>query len=225
MLKEKLLTPLAESSGKSESSVKSLGESSRDKLQRSIKMVVATNRMSRTRPAPHAMLTHASALASSTAQTSVAYPPFPVSFAVAVCVDSFVDGFLIGISGASGASAGLVMSIALTIEMGFLGLTFALAVSKQPPSVALAAVIVPPVILILGGVGGTFAADGLSHEPVLHVGLISFGVSALLYLVTCELLAEAHSSLDEPPRWVSAMLFVGFVLAFLIQKAVDALEA
>jgi len=154
---------------------------------------------------------------------AVAAPPFPVSFAVAVCVDAFVDGFLIGISGSSGASAGLVMAVALTIEMGFLGLTFALAVSKQKPAVALAAVVLPPAILIVGGVGGTFAAEGLSRSPVLHVGLIAFGVSALLYLVTAELLLEAHHAIEEQPWWVTIMLFVGFVLAFLIQKAVDSL--
>ena len=45
--------------------------------------------------------------------------PFPVTLATAVAVDSFVDGFLIGLSAASGTNAGFVMSAALSIEMGF----------------------------------------------------------------------------------------------------------
>lgn len=37
-------------------------------------------------------------------------PAFPFTFAAAVLVDAFVDGFLIGISGATGREAGIVMS-------------------------------------------------------------------------------------------------------------------
>ena len=43
------------------------------------------------------------------------------------------------------------MSAALTIEMGFLGLTFAAAMSKQPRAVASLAVAAPPLILLVGG--------------------------------------------------------------------------
>jgi zinc transporter ZupT len=38
-------------------------------------------------------------------------PPFPVTLVVAVCVDAFVDGFLIGISSASGSNAGVIMTV------------------------------------------------------------------------------------------------------------------
>lgn len=156
-----------------------------------------------------------------------ASPPFPFAFAVAVCVDAFVDGFLIGISDEPGSSAGIVMSAALTIEMGFLGLTFAAAMAKQPRGIACAAVAVPPAILVLGGIGGALAVDAMSAYPALHVGLISFGISALLYLVTEELLLEAHHTLDEAGAehtwWVDLMFFVGFLGAFLLEKAVDSL--
>lgn len=50
---------------------------------------------------------------------------------------SLMDGLLIGLSAVAGQSAGLVMSVALTIEMGFLGLTFSAGVGKvirQPGS-------------------------------------------------------------------------------------------
>jgi hypothetical protein len=43
---------------------------------------------------------------------------------------SLMDGLLIGLSAVAGQSAGLVMSVALTIEMGFLGLTFSAGVGK-----------------------------------------------------------------------------------------------
>ena len=153
-----------------------------------------------------------------------ARPPFPFAFAVAVCVDAFVDGFLIGISDEGGTSGGIVMSAALTIEMGFLGLTFAAAMAKQPRSVACAAVVVPPVILILGGISGALAVDAMSAYPALHVGLISFGIAALLYLVTEELLLEAHHN-GEVSWWVDLMFFVGFLGAFLLEKAVDSIDS
>ena len=153
-----------------------------------------------------------------------AMPPFPFAFAVAVCVDAFVDGFLIGISDEGGTSGGIVMSAALTIEMGFLGLTFAAAMAKQPRSVACAAVVVPPVILILGGISGALAVDAMSAYPALHVGLISFGIAALLYLVTEELLLEAHGH-GEVSWWVDLMFFVGFLGAFLLEKAVDSIDS
>ena len=38
-------------------------------------------------------------------------------------MDALCDGFLIGISAASGKNAGLILAIALTIEMGFLSIT------------------------------------------------------------------------------------------------------
>lgn len=43
---------------------------------------------------------------------------------------SFMDGLLIGLSSVAGKSAGLVMSVALTIEMSFLGVTFSAGVGK-----------------------------------------------------------------------------------------------
>ena len=48
-----------------------------------------------------------------------------------------------------------------------------------------------------------------SPMPVL-TGFFSFGLMALLYLVTEELLADAHRTPDKP--WAAAMFFVGFLL-------------
>ena len=56
--------------------------------------------------------------------------PWPLVFAVGT--DALVDGLLIGISGAGGIGAGIIISAALTVEMGFLGLTFAASLKKQP---------------------------------------------------------------------------------------------
>lgn len=152
-------------------------------------------------------------------------PAYPVALAVAVFVDSFVDGFLIGISSASGATTGVVMTVALTIEMGFLGLTFSSSMRNQPLLTRFLSVSGGPITLLLGGVAGSAGAHALSFYPALHIGLVSFGVAALLYLVTEELLLEAHEGLESTGAghvwWVDLCFFIGFLLSFLMEKFAD----
>lgn len=151
--------------------------------------------------------------------------PYPVALTVAVLVDSFVDGFLIGLSSSSGVTAGIVMTIALTIEMGFLGLTYSSSMRDQPCPIRILSVTGGPVILLFGAVTGAAGAELLSHYPALHIALISFGIAALLYLVTEELLLEAHESLEETGAghvwWIDLCFFVGFLLSFLLEKFAD----
>ena len=47
----------------------------------------------------------------------------PTAMLAAVAVDIFLDGALIGLGFASGARAGLLLTVALTLELVFLGLT------------------------------------------------------------------------------------------------------
>ncbi|KAJ1462502.1 hypothetical protein M885DRAFT_505406 [Pelagophyceae sp. CCMP2097] len=145
---------------------------------------------------------------------------FPWTMLVAVTIDALCDGFLIGLSAASGTSAGVIMSAALTIEMGFLSLTFATTLKGLPRWMQLVTNLLPPTTLMLGGVlGAATALVTLQHAP-LHVGLISFGVAALLYLVTEELLLQAHESQgpEEHIWWVDLCFFVGFLASFLLDK-------
>jgi ZIP family zinc transporter len=151
--------------------------------------------------------------------------PYPYVLVLAVITDSLVDGFLIGITAVSGHTAGLVMSLALSVEMGFLGLTFATTMRKQQPLVGIVSVLIPPVCLALGGVIGALLAGVMASSPPLHVALISFGMAALLYLVTEELLLEAHESLEKDGLghvwWVDLCFFLGFLASFLLEKAAD----
>jgi len=148
---------------------------------------------------------------------SASAPAFPFALTVAVLVDSFVDGFLVGISSATGQSAGVVMAIALTIEMGFLALTFAATMQKQPLAIGLSCIVAAPSILFCGACIGAGVATIVSGA--LHTALISFGISALLYLVPEELLLEAHEGQEEEHVWyVDMFFFVGFLASFLLEK-------
>ena len=154
-------------------------------------------------------------------------PPFPGALVAAVTVDSAVDGLLIGLASASAtevANAGVVLAIALAIEMGFTGLAYAATLRKQPHALGLLSVVAPPFVLLGASVLGASAASELVSYPAAHVAVLSFGATALLYLVVVELLREAHESMgdDALTRVIEAMFFVGFFVAVLMERALSA---
>lgn len=147
-------------------------------------------------------------------------PPFPWVFAMAVWIDSAMDGLLVGLALVTGKSAGMFMAAAMAVEMGFLGLTFAAACTSQPRHRAVPAVVLGPIMLMLGSAVGGLAANALAaNEPAL-VGCTAFGVAALLYMVCEELLVSAHEEGDDHVWWVDIQVFVGFLMALLIGKLV-----
>ena len=85
---------------------------------------------------------------------------------------------------------------------------------------------IPPLSLWLGGFIGATTAAAVARAPAMHVALISFGIAALLFLVTEELLLEAHeaqehSAHEEHIWWVDMFFFLGFLLSFLMDKLLD----
>merc|ERR1719512_506458 len=118
--------------------------------------------------------------------------PWPLVFAVSV--DSAVDGFLIGLAFSAAESAGWCMSIATSIEMGFLGLSFmaTLRSSTRSRFKLGSLAVLPPLVLLFCGLLGQVAGQHFKDEALLFTGFIAFSVVALLFLVTQELLAEAR---------------------------------
>lgn len=145
--------------------------------------------------------------------------PFPAVLVSAIAIDGMVDGLLIGIATAAGSSAGLMMAASLSVEMGFLGITLSVALGGQEKRRALAASLVGPTAIILGSVLGGILAAALSHNPIYLTALLSFGTSALLYMVAEELLLEAHEESGHV-WWVDLQLYVGFYASILMGKAV-----
>jgi zinc transporter, ZIP family len=149
-------------------------------------------------------------------------PPYPFALVAAVTTDAAVDGLLVGVASAAvsaQADAGLILSLALAVEMGFTGLAYASTLRKQPPLAALFSIVLPPLVLAVGAVVGVIAAAALATAPTMHVALLAFGTSALLYLVTVELLHEAHNAMEKQHIWwVELMFFVGFLVAVVLEK-------
>lgn len=140
----------------------------------------------------------------------------PVGMLATVGVDIFVDGLVLGLAFLAGQSQGLLLTIALTIEILFLGLTVALGLRR---SGRVRSVVFTALLALLLPVGALMARPiGLLPGPVV-TGFLAFGLVALLYLVTEELLVEAHETPDKP--WIAAMFFVGFLAMLLLADVME----
>ena len=137
----------------------------------------------------------------------------PMAFLVAIAMDLLIDGLLIGIGFTAGVKEGRLLTLALTVELLSLGLavavTLANAGAKRTRIIATTAALA--MTLLVGAVGGALLLAGL--PPAALEIVFSFGLAALLFLVTEELLTEAHEVPETP--WITSAFFVGFLM-FLI---------
>lgn len=145
------------------------------------------------------------------AAASPAVASLSVGLLIATFVDVATDGFIIGAGFAAGGSTGTVLAIGLSVELLFLGMALASEASKGWR-----------IIVISGALGATvfiFAVLGsylLAGAPTaLIAAALAFSAAALLYLVTDELLVEAHEVEEKPIS--TLVLFAGFLAFWAIQ--------
>jgi ZIP family zinc transporter len=133
----------------------------------------------------------------------------------AVAVDLAIDGLLLGVGFAAGEKEGTLLALALAAESLSLGLATA-ATLGQAPGTGRGKVIAVTGGLALafavGAAGGLTLLSGVSGHALTWV--LSFGCAALLYLVTEELLVEAHEVPETP--LAAATFFAGFLLFLLL---------
>lgn len=134
---------------------------------------------------------------------------------LALTADTAIDGLLLGVAFASGAKQGFVLALALGLEALFLNLSATAALQRAGASSGRLTASAAGLALLLA----TSATIGLLVFSALPSGLfpafVAFGVAALLYSVTEELLIEAHDE-DEPAR-VTVAFFAGFLLVLLLE--------
>lgn len=130
-------------------------------------------------------------------------------------IDLLIDGVIIGIGFAAGAKQGLLLTLALTVEVLFLGLSTASALVRAGAS-RRRVVGIPAGLGLLLAAGAATGAGLLGDlSGALMEGVLSFGLAALLYLVTEELLTEAHEEPQTP--LITSMFFAGFLLLCMIE--------
>jgi ZIP family zinc transporter len=126
---------------------------------------------------------------------------------LATFIDVAVDGFIIGAGFAAGGETGTILALGLSVELLFLGLALTSEATAGWRIIALS-----------GALGGTVLGTALlgnfllaGASPTVIGGALAFSAAALLYLVTEELLMEAHTVEEKP---ISTLVLFGGFLAF-----------
>lgn len=136
------------------------------------------------------------------------------SLLAAMGIDIALDGLLIGLGFAAGQKQGLLLTIAMVFEVFFLGVAVASSLGDAKVSIGrtLRTTGMLGGLMLAGAVAGATAVS--SFPAAVIDGLLAFGVAALLFLVTEELLVEAHEVPETP--FQTAMFFVGFIALFTV---------
>lgn len=139
----------------------------------------------------------------------------PIGFVVSVFIDIFIDGLLIGIAFLTGEKGGVLITIALSIEIIFLGIATSSTLKDKNLNQLLKVVIILVLSLTIPIAAGLGLVLFKNISPNLMGGVLAFGTSALLYLVTEELLVEAHQATEK--FWMPAFFFLGFLLILILE--------
>jgi ZIP family zinc transporter len=139
----------------------------------------------------------------------------PLVFVAAIGIDILIDGLVLGLAFIAGSKAGILLTIALTLEVLFIGLTLTAKLGAAMASRLRVMATVVALALLLP-LGAALAVPVATLSPFYTAGFLTFGVMALLFLVTEELLVEAHERPDT--AFISAMFFVGFLALLTIEE-------
>lgn len=142
----------------------------------------------------------------------------PTALITALGIDIALDGLLIGVGFAAGEKQGILLTIALTLEVLFLGVSAAAALSGAGASQARIAMTTTGLggLLLLGAALGAIFLSNMPSEMLDIV--LSFGIAALLYLVVEELMVEAHDAPETP--WLSGAFFIGLLLLLILEMLI-----
>lgn len=130
---------------------------------------------------------------------------------LATFIDVATDGFIIGAGFAAGGQTGTILALGLSVELLFLGLALASGATLGRRIIILSGAL--GITVLLFALLGTVLLSGASHAVV--GGTLAFSAAALLYLVTEELLIEAHEVQEKPVA--TLVLFGGFLAFWSIQ--------
>lgn len=138
----------------------------------------------------------------------------PWGLLVGIAVDIFLDGILMGIGFAAGQEEGVLLCIALSLELLALGLVVSteLKNEKFDRKTIFLTLIILSISILIGSLIGSIILNYVNEIAI--TGILAFGLSALMYLVTEELLVEAHEMEDTPLN--TAVFFIGFFVFLII---------
>lgn len=131
----------------------------------------------------------------------------------AAAVDLALDGLPVGIGFAIGGKTGLILTIALTLELFFIGLAVAGSAKRRSKLMTIG---IPSALGILFGISaliGALVFKGVSAN--VQAVVLAVGAAVFLYLAAEELLTEAHE-VEETSLSLS-LFFAGFLALLVIE--------
>lgn len=134
-----------------------------------------------------------------------------IGLMLATFLDVAMDGFIIGAGFAAGGSTGMILALGLSVELLFLGLSLTSETVKSWRIIWISGALGATVFLF-SFLGNFLLADS---SPAVIGAVLAFSAAALLYLVTEELLIEAHEVEEKPVA--TLVLFSGFLVFWSIQ--------
>lgn len=148
----------------------------------------------------------------------------PWGAVVPMMIDFVMDGILIGLSYAAsagsdaGGDAGFIMVVSLSVEKITLGSSTTKAMTNKgvPTGFALSIVTALALSLFGGAWLGVTVVAALQGTAIFYAA-ISFGIAALLWLVTEELLSESCKG-GEEDTIIPAFFFAGFLIPMVLDK-------
>lgn len=157
---------------------------------------------------------HGESEAGETTPSKVAQATLPLGMLVPVAVDLLMDGILVGLGASLGFTESLILTIALTIEVLFLGISLSASLRRAGQNVtrSIAWTAAVALMMLVGAIGGALVLSGAS--PQILAAALAFGAAALLYLAVEELMSEAHENAETP--WLTSLFFIGFILIYVL---------
>ena len=139
---------------------------------------------------------------------------FPTAFIVVIAIDLLIDGVLMGIGFATSQETGAFLAIALSVELLALGMatSITMASSKVNRTQTILTIFGLSALVLGSTLLSAYLLVGISAGSLKVI--LAFGLAALLFLVTEELLVEAHESRQNP--LLTAAFFAGFLLFMLL---------
>ena len=136
----------------------------------------------------------------------------PWGLTTAAAVDTAIDGLIIGAGFALREGVGVILTLALGLELLFLTMSVGASFRHQRKQRWLTVVVTSAISLLLlaGAVVGVHVLGAASKSTM--AAALSFGAAALLYLVTEELLVETQ--LPKETLLSTTVFFLGFLAIF-----------
>ena len=139
---------------------------------------------------------------------------FPIGVIIGIGIDLLIDGMLLGIGFAAGQKEGVLLAVALALECLSLGIATVTSILESTSSRKV-------IYLTLSGLASIFILGSISGLLILHNTpenvlelILSFGSAALLFLVTEELLVEAHQ--QKETALFTTSFFTGFLIFMIL---------